>query len=332
MRRLLTLSSMLGAVLAATVALGIGQAATLDIVLFGVTGDGASGRPSLYSVDPDSADTNLVLELGNRGDGEEIAYSPKNGQLLHASGRVIGEDMILEWVDPATKAITPISVSGDECDEVSALTYAGDGFFLAGTIDQLLCSISPEGVVTRIATLEAADIATGLAFVGGTLYATEWGNQTNLLTLDASTGAVISKIPLQIDSPDYRLTALAAHPCSGELYAAMAIGPTEIRTPTTRSLVTIDKTTGHVEVLGDLGDSFAGLAFSGDDCEEEDVDQRPNISGIFAAGLHQAAEANLERAGVTSASAEVSPSTVDAATPRVIVSPPNTGDGGLLGD
>jgi hypothetical protein len=308
---------------------GSDAARAAGAVLYGVTGEGGAHSESLFRINHEIAATRLVTKLGNGGDGEEIAFNPRNGSLLHASGRVIGDDMILEWVNPATGAVRAIPVSGDECDEVSGLTYAGGGIFLAGTVDKLLCSISEAGVVKKIATLGMADIATGLAWQDGKLYATEWGNKTDLLTIDRSTGAVISVQKLKIDAADYRITALAAHPCTGELYAAIAIQKTVIRTPTSRSLVTINPADGKVKVIGDLGDNFAGLAFVSDGCEPEAA--RPNtgvgpIQALFEAG----AQANRERsAAATAVVAVATPATAGLAA---AVRPPNTGDGGLLDD
>ena len=297
-------------------------------VLYGVTGDGGTASESLFRIDHETASTRLVSRLGNGGDGEEIAYNPRNDRLLHASGRVIGEDQILEWINPSSLSVTSIPVSGDQCDEVSALTYIGGGTFLAGTIDLILCSITDEGVITKVATLETEDVATGLAWVDGKLYATVWGTKTNLVTIDPKTGEITSETTIEVDADDYRFTALTAHPCTGELYAVMAVGSTEIRTPTTRSLVTIDPESGRVTIIDDLGDSFAGLAFVSDSCEPEQA--RPNVGGAIGAIVLEAAQANRESDAVAVAPATSPPSS--AAAPPLTVAPPSTGDGGLLFD
>jgi hypothetical protein len=304
-------------------------------VLYGVTGEGSMNPETLYRIDTAAGATARIAALGNGGDGEEIAFDPTSGRLLHASGRVIGDDLILEWVSPSTGTVTPITAKGDECDEVSGLTYMSNGTFLAGTVDQLLCTISSDGAIKKVAELKAADIATGLAYVDGKLYATIWGNRGQLVTIDPVTGAVTSEVKLQLEG-DYRFTALATNPCTGELYAAMAVGSTEIRTPTSRSLVKIDPSSGKVTVVRDLGLSVAGLAFAADDCKTD-------ASRAAAAGAvsnlqvieAQSTQANLERAAGTaaapaSAPASVVPTTAAQPAPALTVRPPNTGDGGLL--
>jgi hypothetical protein len=301
-------------------------------VLYGVTGEGGMNPETLYRIDQSTAVTTRVAALGNGGDGEEIAFDPQSGNLLHASGRVLGDDLVLEWVNPSTGAVTPIKASGDECDEVSGLTYAGGGSFMAGTVDQLLCSISSTGVIKKVSTLQTADIATGLAYLNGKLYATIWGHKGQLVTIDPTSGAITSEIALKVEG-DYRFTALATNPCTGELFAAMAVGSTEIRTPTPRSLVKIDPANGNVSVIKNLGASFAGLAFVGDECKAD-------VARAAAAGAvsnlqvieAQSTQANLERAAapVSVAPAVNPPTSAPGPSSTLTVRPPNTGDGGLL--
>jgi hypothetical protein len=223
--------------------------------------------------------------------------------------------------------VTDIPVSGDECDEVTGLTYAGSGTFIAGTIDLALCSISSSGVVKNLGLIDIIDVATGLAYLNGDLYATEWGNQTNLLILDPANAVVLKTIKLTVDSEDYRFTALAANPCDGKLYAAMAVGMTEIRTPTPRSLVTIDPNTGRVNVIANLGESFSGFAF-GPCAVPEDARRGAAAGAIGALQAVQATSRNLAEAAPAAHSA-TGPSSPAPAT-SVVVRPPSTGDGGLV--
>jgi hypothetical protein len=316
--------------------------AASDTVLYAITGDGGMNPSTLYSIDPANGNRTRIGRLGNGGDGEEIAFDPDNGRLLHASGRVLGDDLVLEWVDPSTAEVTPIKASGDVCDEVTGLTYAGGGSFIAGTVDFLLCSISKDGVIEEIGRLDVIDVITGLAFLNGKLYATEWGDQTNLLVLDPGNATIIQTIKLNVDSSDYRFTALVAHPCTGVLYAMMAVGATEIRTPTPRSLVTINPATGRVQVIANVGESFSGLAFG--PCNEEGARRTAAASAIGALQALQAASSNPVSAtpAVSPSSAMPFPSPVTGVADRsliqpisaatVAVRPPSTGDAGLLDD
>lgn len=279
LRRILAFALAAAAVIIVATLPGQGAVTASGPVLYGVTGEGGNQPETLFIIDHETAKTRLVTKLGNGGDGEEIAYNPDNGLLLHASGR--GDDMVLEWVDPVTLAVTPLPHSGDDCDEVSGLTYAGNGAFIAGTIDYLLCSITADGVITELAPVGMADIATGLAWVNGHLWATEWGPNTDLQVLDPQTGEVTYIADLEVEAETFRLTALTGHPCTSELYAVMTVGPAEIRTPTSRHLVSINPPSGRVTIIGDLGQNFAGIAFAGGECEPKTA-RRPALEATSA--------------------------------------------------
>jgi len=101
-------------------------------VLYGVTGDGSPTPESLYIIGATTASESFVRPLGNGNDGEEIAYNPDSGLILHASG--IGGNRILENIDPVTLAISPLTNTGAYPFEVAGLTYAGGGDFFATSI------------------------------------------------------------------------------------------------------------------------------------------------------------------------------------------------------
>jgi hypothetical protein len=82
---------------------------------------------SLYIIGATTASESFVTPLGNGNDGEEIAYNPDSGLILHASG--IGGNRILENTDPVTLAISPLTITGAYPFEVAGLTYAGGGDF-----------------------------------------------------------------------------------------------------------------------------------------------------------------------------------------------------------
>jgi hypothetical protein len=325
----------LGAITAVGIALLFGAATsaqTPGVVLYGVTGDGGKNSEELYTIDPTTAATTFVTALGNGDDGEEIAYDPVKGQIVHASGYdpPSSADRVLEWINPKTLAITPIPLSGDTSDdEITGLTYR-NGVFLAGGFDNFY-SITPGGVITALGPM-SGDWYTGLAFVGNTLYGVIYSDQ-NLYQVNPSNGAIISSKLIQTDGLGaIKLTALATHPCTGVLYGVLATGEDATNdSPGSRLLVTINPTTAKATKVGELGDSFAGITFVGD-CQApaqpaQKVEERPpnigaGLSGLFAAGPTPAPVPP----------SVVSPNTgagTASQTPSVVISPPNTGDAGL---
>jgi hypothetical protein len=241
--------------------------AASGLVLYGVTGDGAFTPETLYTIDPATAQTTLFQTLGNGDDGEDIAYDPSNGLMLHASGYqgTLNVNRILEWVSPSNGDITPITASGHDYSEISASTYAGDHAFLAGDINGRLLSISESGVITLLGQTNIDYWLTGLAFVGPTLYAVEWADQgetSSLLTIAPSNGQPLTTQALTLEGAEsFRLTALATEPCTGELYGVLTTG--DYDGLQARLLVTIDPDTAEVTPIGDLGDAFAGITFVG---------------------------------------------------------------------
>ena len=229
-----------------------------DSVLYGVTGDGSSTLPeTLLIIDISDPSVTNVTHLVNGGSGEEIAYNPDTGLILHASDADVvgpGRGRILENIDPLTTVITPVSASGFSYFEVTGLTYEGSGNFFAGDVEDVLLRISSTGVVSQIGEIDHG--ATGLAFVGGTLYSVS--RDSNLWIVDAATGATTGSLTITIaGNPISSATALAADPATGQLFAVLKTG-------SSRSLATIDPTTGIATIVGNFGNlRFAGLAFVG---------------------------------------------------------------------
>lgn len=73
--------------------------------LFGVTGDGAVVRETLYTIDKASAARTLAVALGNGADGEVIAYNPTDRFIYHWSGN---SALVFEKF-PATPPYTPVT-------------------------------------------------------------------------------------------------------------------------------------------------------------------------------------------------------------------------------
>lgn len=131
-------------------------------VLYGVTGDGSMNGPALWTIDINTAAMSFVTLLGNGNDGESIEFNPEDGLIYHWSGWGSGF-VVMETIDPATNAITPITLSGSSLANVGASTYAGNGRFLISDVNQSgLKYITSAGVVS--ATPNTSIILKGLAF------------------------------------------------------------------------------------------------------------------------------------------------------------------------
>ncbi|MEZ4362381.1 MAG: EGF domain-containing protein [Kofleriaceae bacterium] len=76
--------------------------------LFGVTGDGATNRETLYRLDPTTGDATLVRALGTGADGEVIQWNPDDGKLYHWSGGTSSFEAIT-MAEPYE--VTPLSSS-----------------------------------------------------------------------------------------------------------------------------------------------------------------------------------------------------------------------------
>ena len=160
------------------------------------------------------------MPLGNGNDGEEIAYNPDSGPILHLSG--IGGNRILENIDSVTLAISPLTITGSYQFEVAGLTHAGGGDFFATSIfpSEGLFLVSSSGASTRIGKMDHA--ATGLAIHEGVLYTTS--RDRVLRSINPATGAALSGIRITIDGVSIRrATALATNPDTGQLFAVTSI-------------------------------------------------------------------------------------------------------------
>ena len=107
-----------------------------DTTMYGVTGDGASTSESLFRINMNTGAATFLSALGNGSDGESILYNPDNNLIYHLSGLgTPNVDEIFESVNPSTFAITSITLSGFDMDEVFGTTYLGNGKILVSNID-----------------------------------------------------------------------------------------------------------------------------------------------------------------------------------------------------
>jgi hypothetical protein len=117
--------------------------------LYGVTGDGASTRETLFTLSTEDATPALLLALGNGSDGETIAFNPADGLLYHASGlgsQNVGE--IFESIDLDSLTVSGITLSGDDYSEATALTHVAEDVFLLGDLSRNLYRVTASGAVS----------------------------------------------------------------------------------------------------------------------------------------------------------------------------------------
>ena len=131
--------------------------------LFGVTGDGATNPEQLFVIDHTTATTMLLMNLGNGGDGEAIAYNPDDNMLYHLSGE-FGSELVFEKIDHFSGTVTAVPLSGAPFVNGNGLVYdavAGQFLFsaLVGVpnpqvgeqpIRVELYSLSPTGVAASL--------------------------------------------------------------------------------------------------------------------------------------------------------------------------------------
>ncbi|MGH9789293.1 MAG: hypothetical protein ACRD4U_11400, partial [Candidatus Acidiferrales bacterium] len=98
--------------------------------LWGVTGDGATVPATLFTISTTDATPTMPLALGTENVccGESLTFNPSDGLLYHASGEPID---VLETIDPATLARTPLTLNGpDFSADPNTLAHWRDNFFL----------------------------------------------------------------------------------------------------------------------------------------------------------------------------------------------------------
>lgn len=233
-----------------------GGGAMAAAVLYGVTGDGANTPETLYTLDMADASSTFVMTLGAGQNGESIAYNPDDGLMYHTSGRGAQAWESIDLSGPSILSSIESIASCIIICGIRTLTYnESTGIFLAADENNFM-SITPDGTISVLGT--SARGMKGLAFVGNTLFGvTNHGVQDDrLLTVDPFTGATLSSLTLNYSGAINGFTGLAANPDTNELWGIMRSNGGN------RLLVTINSSTGDVSSVGNLGDSFAGIAFA----------------------------------------------------------------------
>jgi len=239
--------------------------------------EGGAGNSSLYRVDPNTAEAQLIGDIGFKG-VTGFAFLP-DGRLV-ASARGEGEERsaILIEINPVTGAGSLIGTIGEEVigecarapglsvDPMTSTLFAtGDSCPESG--DDFLQTVNPStGEGTLIGTYDPFNgSGNGLAVSNnGVFFVTvccseEEEGFAELITVNPISGAptFISKLTLE---EFIFVNALAFHPLTGELFGS-TINETESPDIRSSTLVKINTATGATTTVGDLPDCFDGIVF-----------------------------------------------------------------------
>ncbi|MBK7808976.1 MAG: T9SS type A sorting domain-containing protein [Saprospiraceae bacterium] len=111
--------------------------------LFGVTGDGATVKETLYDINPADGSKTLLTALGNGADGEVICYNPDDNMIYHWSGN---GTIVYEKILPAAPyTVTNIPIIGATNGETFGAAYIGNNKFLISNISSSFNIISTGG-------------------------------------------------------------------------------------------------------------------------------------------------------------------------------------------
>jgi hypothetical protein len=234
--------------------------ASTAVVLYAVSGDGATPPSSLFTLDLATAAPNAVGALGNGDDGEGIAFRPDDGLLYRTSGGTDGLEFF-EAVNPDNAETGPNLVPADTygpapVGEIFGIGwYPPLGVFLACDLNFDFYHVAPDG---RFMLVGNSGIAMrGFAVVGAQVFGVSSSSQ-ELYEVDPSDGAVLDVFPLTVDGAGTTGNGLATHPDTGLVYAI-------VKNPANpsggRLLATLDVTTGQATSIDDTGLKLAGITF-----------------------------------------------------------------------
>jgi hypothetical protein len=133
--------------------------------LYGVTGDGAAIRESLFTLSTATGAATFLRVLGNGTGGEVIAFNPNDALIYHASGCDICGLSVFESINPVSLVVTNIPQSGLAHKEITALTHSDGTTLLMVDLDNFLFAITTNGVVSLRGGSPLNHQAKGLAFV-----------------------------------------------------------------------------------------------------------------------------------------------------------------------
>ncbi len=249
------------------------------VVLVGVTGESASVPETLYALDETDASATLLMALGAGDAGEGIALNTDDRRLYHISGDG-SSNRVWERIDVMRRTIeSSIALTGSTIGEHNTMVFDASGDFLVGTEQAGFFTITPGGFSTPSGGVPES--IKGFAFFGP-LYGAAAASST-LYTLDPSDGSQLTSTAVTLGgSAVDGMNGLATHPYTGELWGVFRDGAT-------RTLGTVDPSTGVVTAVGVLPDDFESIAFL-----PEPAALWPGLAAVLAcAGLRRRRIARL---------------------------------------
>ena len=130
--------------------------------LYGLTGDGAAIPEALFKISTLNATTTFLVSLGSGTAGEALGFNPMDGLLYRASGfGTQNVDEILQKVVPATLAVSPVFLKGDDYSEAEALVFEGSGIFLLADYNTDLFRVFADGEDCLSCPQDCAGIQSG---------------------------------------------------------------------------------------------------------------------------------------------------------------------------
>lgn len=252
---------------------------------------GGGNLSSLYTVDPQTAQTTLIGPVMLDGTTQltitALAFQPGTGVLFGVSGSEYSPSRQLLTINTATGHATSLGTIGSgNTQNASDISFASDGTLYGWTTrgGPLVSINTGSAARTVIGSATNGTQGNGLTFTpDGTLYLAGPTDPGDLYTVDRNTGnitsvATLSNIPLNFGS---RINAMASDP-NGVLYATGA--------GSGHQLVTINRTTGAMTVVGTFSFEADALAFT--------AIPEPSVSGLLGLGLLLGWVLHRRRAGV----------------------------------
>jgi hypothetical protein len=217
---------------------------------------------NLYTVDPDSAATNLVTSLNVSGktpvglDG--LAIHPRTGVfygITAPTSAIIPRTLVI--LDPTTGSVTPV---GELSLVGSDIGFDPDGtlyMWLPDTRQLGTVNLDTGQVTAKGAPIERGATKGGFALIGGgKAYVAGTGGAGTLDTIDVNTGAVMPG-PVITGAPFPDLINGLAFSPKGVLFGIN----TSFGRATQANLITIDPTSGKVTNIGALPNDTDALTF-----------------------------------------------------------------------
>ena len=217
---------------------------------------------NLYTVDPETASTNLVTSLNVSGktpvglDG--LAIHPRTGVfygITAPTSAVIPRSLVI--LDPTTGNVTPV---GELSQVGSDIGFDPDGtlyMWLPDTRQLGTVDLDTGAVTTRGAPIDRGATKGGFTLIGGgKAYVAGTGGAGTLDTVDMTTG-VISQGPAITGAPFPDLINGLAYSPKGVIYGIN----TSFGRATQANLITIDPVSGKVTNIGALPNDTDALTF-----------------------------------------------------------------------